>query len=287
MLPILAVSTVLSLSPIIAKYVVEHTPVLLYVCLLFLAAGIGTSIIAWLFHWPPPGAIKQNQVVLLAVTARLIPAVCIAYALQQMPAAVVALFLCAEPVIQIIVAYYLLQEQLVVRQVAAILIGTVGMVMAVGGTVLSCDLQLPLRAYVALIVGIVSGRCGWVLVMRFVRMHHQHTLTFNGILMLISGLLLFPFIVWHYSFACITPTMILLIMSAAAIEVLGYAWWTALSRHYTAGYISFAALVTPLMTMIFAMVLLGETMELVVIPSLLIIVAAMRLYWPNEALTDF
>lgn len=281
MMSLLGAATLLSLAPVIAKYVVGTLPVVLYVCCLYGIAGILSLLVALIRGWKLPSYRQLPSLVFFALTARVIPAVCTAFALQKMSAVVVAFFWCLEPIIQMIVAYVVLQEKQTSRQLVAIGIGIAGLALALSAAILQCNLQISWIGCTAIMVSTLSGRVGWVGVMRFVRREHFNALALNGILMFIGSLMLMPYAVTQLQgglfSAFITGSLVL----AAIVDITGYAWWTALARHCSAGYLSFASLLAPLLTMVQAMILLHEEMHWLVFPSLAMVIFALYLYGPR------
>lgn len=272
-------SLIISCSPILVKGVMQEVNPIIYVICMCSFAGLFSLLITYLRNQPLPTLQQMPIIALWGMFARIVPALLVAFSLTILPASIVVLCFCLEPLIQILFGLLFLGEKPTRKQLFALTLAIIGF-SAIG--ISSIELIMSgctdWRGYIAVLVAMLASRAGWVGAMKFIRSSNLLPFTVNGAMMLSGAILLAPLSLYYTMSYTMSPSVLGIIAAIACIELIGYGWWVGLSRWYSAGYLAFSCLISPLMSMALAALFLGEPLSLYLIPALIVVIIGLRMY---------
>ncbi len=309
-------------STVANKYVLSVLTPTLVVGLRMLCAGI---ILTLMYrrksHRLSFGYFKHDLSLLLGISllTMLVPALFKAYALKNMDASKAAFFSSLDPFVTALYAYLFWNENLTKKKVIGIILGFTGTFILILSSSVGERSLIAWSVFsypeIAAILAMAIGRIGWMFVQQLLRKERYTAPELNGLLMTISGILVFilPFAIAtgfallsfipvlaaffpSYSFAdagsflqtTITPAtntpMILyaLLHTILVGNVIGYTMYAQFLKRHSATFVSLAGFSVPLYVYLFGHVLLGEPLSLNFLAASCVTFIGLLIFYQDE-----
>lgn len=261
-----------STSFTLAKTTLQYSPPLFLTGFrMFLAGAILLAFV--LFFRRDQFKIKKEQIfplILLSLTSVYLTNAFEFWGLQYLSAAKACFIYSLSPFLSALFSYFQFKEKLTARKILGLLIGFIGFVPVLfsqsGGEELLGGLSFLSWAEIALILATITSVYGWVLLRKLGKDDGMSPLMANGSSMFLGGLLAFihslvvdtwipsPVAQW----APFMQGVLLMILISNLICYNLYGW---LLKKFTATFLSFAGLLTPLFAAFFGWLVLGEKVQ--------------------------
>lgn len=217
--------------------------------------------------------IKKQHIlplILLSITAVYLTNVCEFWGLQYLTSAKACFIYSLSPFFAALFSYFQFKEKITGKKLIGLLIGFVGFVPVLlhqsGAEELLGGPSFLSWAEVALIIATITSVYGWVLLRKLGKNEGMSPLMANGFSMCLGGILAFvhsfftegwsPLPISNYG-GFFQGVFLMIIISNLICYNL-YGW---LLKHFTATFLSFAGLTTPLFAAFFGWLILGETVS--------------------------
>lgn len=238
--------------------------------------------------------IKKHQIfplILLGISAVYLTNIFEFWGLQYLTAAKACFIYSLSPFLAALFSYFQFKEKVTSRKLLGLLVGFVGFVPVLlsqsGLEDLLGGFSFLSWAEIALIVATVTSVYGWILLRKLGKEDGMSPLMANGTSMCIGGLMALvhsvfadgwsPLPISNY-FGFFQGVLMMIIISNLICYNL-YGW---LLKHYTATFLSFAGLLTPLFAAFFGWLVLGETVSWTFFLSVGIISLGLWLVYSEE-----
>lgn len=264
---------------------------------------------------------KDDLLVLIGISllTMLVPALFKAYALKNMLSSKAAFLSSLDPFVTALYAYFFWQEHLTKKKVIGIVLGFTGtFILLLSSSITEQSLMAwSVFSYpeIAAILAMAIGRLGWMFVQQLLRKERYTAPELNGLLMTMSGILVFvlpyliasmvalagliPFIarfVPVYSFADaggILKTTINAQTNVAMIiyaivhtiiigNVIGYTMYAGFLKRHSATFVSLAGFSVPLYVYLFGALLLGEPLSLNFLAASCVTFIGLLIFYQDE-----
>lgn len=264
---------------------------------------------------------KHDALILLGISllTMLVPALFKAYALKNMLSSKAAFLSSLDPFVTAIYAYCFWGEHLTKKKVIGIILGFTGtFILLLSSSVTEQSLiAWSVFSYpeIAALLAMAIGRLGWMFVQQLLRKERYSAPELNGLLMTISGIMVFtlpyifvcliallsliPFlaiILPSYTFAdagsflhtTITPetntTMIFYAILHTIIigNVIGYTMYAQFLKRHSATFVSLAGFSVPLYVYLFGALLLGEPLSLNFLAASFVTFIGLLIFYQDE-----
>ena len=264
---------------------------------------------------------KDDILILLGISllTMLVPALFKAYALKNMLSSKAAFLSSLDPFVTALYAYFFWNENLTKKKVIGIILGFAGtFILLISSSVSEQSLMAwSVFSYpeIAALLAMAIGRLGWMFVQQLLRKERYSAPELNGLLMTISGVMVFamPFVIASavallrviplvasfipsYSFAdagsflhtTITPetntTMIIYAILHTIIvgNVIGYTMYAMFLKRHSATFVSLAGFSVPLYVYLFGAVLLGEPLSLNFLAASCVTFIGLLIFYQDE-----
>ena len=204
----------------------------------------------------------------------------------------VCLLYSLSPFIAALIAALVLKEKLSWKKFTGMAVGFLGLLPIIFTQTpveeLSGKLFIFTRAELAVIGAVFTSVYGWIILKKLISQYNYSPLFANGISMIIGGALALvqSFVVgeqWHpvpvsnYSQFLLSAGAMLIISNLVCYNLYGY-----LLRRYTATFMSFAGLVTPIFSVFYGWLLLGEPVTVYFFVSLLLFTVGLIIFYREE-----
>jgi len=229
--------------------------------------------------------------VLLSISAVYITNIFEFWGLQYLTAAKACFIYSLSPFLSAVFSYFQFKEKISSRKFMGLMIGFVGFIPVLlqqsGSEQLVGGVSFLSWAELALMVATVTSVYGWILLRKLGKEEGMSPIMANGSSMLIGGMLalghsLFtdtwnPLPISNYSGFFKGVTMMIIVSNLICYNL--YGW---LLKHFTATFLSFAGLLTPLFAAFFGWMVLGETVSWTFFLSIGIISIGLWLVYSEE-----
>jgi len=232
------------------------------------------------------------QVAVLGLIAIYLTNVCEFWGLQYLTSFKTCFIYSLSPFVSAILCYFMFKEALTWKKCLGLVIGFIGFIpilMSQGGSEeTSGQIAFFSGAEVAVIVAAVSSVYGWILLGQLIKKGYS-PITINGWSMMLGGILalihsafseswdpipVMPDKYWAFAEGTL---MLMIISNFVAYNLYGY-----LLKRFSAPYLSFAGLTTPMFTVLFGWVILGEVATLSFYISAAIVFTGLYLFHQEE-----
>lgn len=264
---------------------------------------------------------KHDMFILLGISllTMLVPALFKAYALKNMLSSKAAFLSSLDPFVTALYAYFFWSEHLTKKKVIGIILGFAGTFILIISSSVSEQSLIAWSVFsypeIAALLAMAIGRLGWMFVQQLLRKERYTAPELNGLLMTISGVMVFimPFIfastiavlglipllaaiMPSYTFAdatsflhtTITPetntTMILYSILHTIIvgNVIGYTMYAGYLKCHSATFVSLAGFSVPLYVYLFGGLLLGEPLSLNFLAASCVTFIGLLIFYQDE-----
>lgn len=244
---------------------------------------------------------KEDLTLLLGISllTMLVPALLKAFALKNMLASKAAFLSSLDPFVTALYSYFFWKEHLTKKKIVGIVLGFTGtFILLISSSVSEQSLMAwSVFSYpeIAALLAMAIGRLGWMFVQQILRRERYTAPELNGLLMTMSGVMVFilpfmisgfiallafiPGLVAHlpsYTFSdaasflqiTITPDTNLMMIIYATLHtiiignVIGYTMYAGFLKKHSATFVSLAGFSVPLYVYLFGALLLGEPLSL-------------------------
>jgi drug/metabolite transporter (DMT)-like permease len=230
--------------------------------------------------------------ILMAICTTLFPSFLKAFGLKYMFAAKATLLNSLDPFITAIYSYLLWSERLSWSKILGIVVGIVGMMMAI---VSQSNQEIGWETFyrlsypeLAIIASCMISRLGWMMAQKLLRSKRYLPSELNGIMMAISGAV--ALIMANSSHESITtiyqlPFSILILFIATIVlsNVIGYLMYAHCLQRYSATLISLAGFLVPILVALFAYLFLQETLNLSFFLASFVVFAGLIIFYIGRA----
>lgn len=195
------------------------------------------------------------------------------------------------PFLSALVSYLFLSEKLTQKQWIGLAIGFCGfipvLVTQTAAEESAGQFFLFSWAELSVILGVICSVYGWIVLKQLVSEHQLSPLTANGFGMLIGGVLAlihsYAVETWDpFPFSDTTVYIECSILLIVISNLICYNLYGSLLKSYSATFISFAGLTTPLFAALFGWIILGEVVTWPFYLSFMIVVAGLFIYDQEE-----
>ncbi len=292
MIVLLILYAAIAASFTLAKGVLEYSPPILFVAIRMIAAG--TLLIS--YHvcrykaWP---RIAKGDWFLFAATSCIHIYSAFVFdliALQNMSSFKAAFLYCLSPFLAALFSYHHFAETLTRKKLLGLCIGFVGFLpeIIVQTSSESAGLIIGFLSFseICMLISVVSSVYGWILVRML--MHKDYSpVVINGYAMIIGGLLAgltsafleswFPFPITNvYMFIWLTSAIIVV------SNILVYNLYGHLLKKYTATFLTFAGMITPLFAVLFGWLFFDEQASWTFYLSIFVVIIGLRIFYAEE-----
>jgi drug/metabolite transporter (DMT)-like permease len=211
---------------------------------------------------------------------------------QTMLSSKVCLLYSLSPFIAALVAALVLKETLSLKKFIGMAIGFLGLLPIIftqtATEELSGKLFIFTKAELAVIGAVFASVYGWIILKKLISQYNYSPLFANGISMMIGGVLALiqsvvvgeswaPVPVTNYMQFCINAGLMLIISNFICYNLYGY-----LLRTYSATFMSFAGLVTPIFSVFYGWLFLNESVTIYFYVSLLLFAIGLIIFYREE-----
>lgn len=233
----------------------------------------------------------SKRVLLLAFLNIYLTNVCEYWGLQYLTSFKTCFIYSLSPFLSALFSYLILSEKLSPKKWVGLGVGFLGFIPILltqsSGEELSGELMHLSLAEIAVMIAATASVIGWILLGRLMKEDAMHPLLANGSSMLIGGLLalfhsLFteswnPLPISNLETYLTMGALLMVISNLIAYNLYGY-----LLKNYSATFLSFAGFSTPLFTLLFGFLFLGETASLSFYISLFAVFGGLLLFHQEE-----
>lgn len=249
-------------------------------------AAAGLILLAHQFIWNRQAfshirLVHVKPLLLLSVLSIYVTNIMEIWGIKQLPSAEVCLLYSLSPFLAALIAYFTLREVLSVKKWIGLIIGFVGLIPIF-------EISFPSLPELAVLTAVFCSVYGWILLKQLINEYQYTPLMANGISMLLGGCLAllhsyFSGESWRpvpvsdfLPFIQYTAAMCL-ISNIVCYNLYGY-----LLKRYTATFMSFAGLVTPLFASLFGWIFLNETITWHFYASMVIFSMGLSIFYHEE-----
>lgn len=216
------------------------------------------------------------------------------WGIERMSSAKACFIYSVSPFLSGLFSYLLFREWLTRRKWLGMFLGFIGLIPLQMHSFAQSSLSESgsLVGDLALLIAVVASVYGWILLKQIVTRHGQSLLLANGFAMLFGGSLALihsffageswaPVPVSNYEYFLMNTLAMCLISNIVCYNLYGY-----LLKRYSATFMSFAGLITPLFASFFGWLFLGETLSLHFVISFILFVLGLYLFHKDELIEE-
>lgn len=249
-----------------------------------------------------PKALKMNQRTLLSLcalglTASYVTNVAEIWAIQSIASSKVCLLYSLSPFVSALLAYFILKEKLNKRKWLGLIIGMFGLapifyIQNQSELLTSLPLSEPMHTApwpeLVMLIAVLTSAYGWILLKKIIQNYHVSFITANGVSMFIGGSLSLlhsflsgepwePLPVTDFNYFLKSTLLICFISNFICYNLYGY-----LLKKFSATFMSFAGLMTPLFAAFFGHYFLGEQIDGLYYIAIMIFSIGLGLFYKEE-----
>jgi drug/metabolite transporter (DMT)-like permease len=289
-IPPIALFTFFPLTYSIAKLGFAFGPPLLFVGLRMVFSGL--LLLGFYFTYSKPSqAFNKNDWFLFfhaSITGISLAYIAEYWALKYISVAKVTIIFLCVPFVSVVFEHFHGLEKLTTKKLLGLIIGLCGILPVLlheSGT----ETFLSLSWYeLAMIFAAATYGYGWVAVKRLAQKGHHSILYINGLRMFVGGccaLLASPVLdEWNGIKPAVSDWFNFLwyVFLISVVAVACYTFYGFLIKHYSVGMVSFCGFTEPLFAILYAWILLGETVSWIFFLSLGIVFVGLYLFYQEE-----
>jgi len=278
----------------LSKHALDYTEPFFFIGSRMLFAGI--LLLSYQVLWKKQ-KIKLNKTqiktyVLFGVMASYLTNIAEIWATQFLPSSKVCLLYSLSPFLSALIAYIILHEKLSLKKWVGLSIGFIGLLPI---TLLHSTKELSngrflLFSYpeLAMLIAVICSVYGWVLLKKIMTEFKHSPLLANGIGMTLGGSL--ALLHSYFSHEAWSPVPVReylpFLKSAIAVcfisNIICYNLYGALLKRFSATFMSFAGLITPVFALLFGWIFLNETVTWPYIAAIVIFCLGLTLFYQEE-----
>lgn len=255
----------------------------------------GILLVSWSFFTKQITPIKLNHIkhlILLTFLNIYITNICEIWGIKYMGAAKPCLMYSLSPFLAAVVAFIILKETLSPRKWLGLAIGFIGILpilfLHTQDEFKSGKILIFSFAEIAMLFGIICNVCGWIILKKVLQEYHYSPVFANGISMLFGGILALmhsfftgehwqPIPVYH-----LEPFLINTIIICIISNMIGYNLYGALLKKFSATFMSFAGLITPVFASLFAFIFFREAISWHFFAAMLLFAVGLKIFHQAE-----
>lgn len=258
----------------------------------------GIILLIWSFITKQHTVIKLSHVkhlILLTLLNIYITNICEIWGIKYMGAAKPCLMYSLSPFLAALIAFIVLKETLSIKKWLGLAIGFIGILpilfLHTQDEFKSGQILIFSYAEIAMLFGIICNVCGWIILKKVLKEYHYSPVFANGISMLCGGVLalLHSFIAgenWQpIPVSNLEPFLINTVIICIISNLIGYNLYGALLKKFSATFMSFAGLITPVFASLFAFIFFREQISWHFFAAMLMFAGGLKIFHQEELYT--